>query len=190
MTDFICAFPNCRNHEHVARGYCGSHYGQWHRGEELKALTRPVPGSLRRYVEARVHTDECTLDWPFTNNRYGRPMVTVDKKQKLAVHYAWFLKYGVWPTQLNHIICHNSECWNPNHTYDGSHDQNMLDRRIAGRTARGQQVGTSKLTDDQVRAIRNRYSAGGLSRKELAADYGVTPTMIGYILQGRSWRHV
>lgn len=54
------------------------------------------------------------------------------------------------------------------------------------RTARGERTATSKLTVDKVVKIRK----DSRSRKQIAADYGITVTMVGYIVRGISWAHV
>jgi len=54
------------------------------------------------------------------------------------------------------------------------------------RTARGERAGLSKLTEAKVTAIRTDRRP----RKEIAASFGVTVTMIGYIQRGISWAHV
>lgn len=47
-----------------------------------------------------------------------------------------------------------------------------------------------KLTDAQVRGIRDIYTEGfgGVSQRELAAEYGVTPSTISAIVTGKTWR--
>ena len=55
--------------------------------------------------------------------------------------------------------------------------------------ARGERNAGAKVTEKQVIAIRERFAAGEL-RDALAAEYGITPDSIGYIVSGRSWRHV
>ncbi len=54
------------------------------------------------------------------------------------------------------------------------------------RTARGERTGTAKLTEAKVVAIRLDQR----SRKAIAADFGITVTMVGYIQRGLSWSHV
>lgn len=55
---------------------------------------------------------------------------------------------------------------------------------------RGEQCRNAKVTESQVREMRARHAAGGVTATALAADYGVTPSMVGHILARRSWRHV
>lgn len=58
----------------------------------------------------------------------GRPYITVDGKNKLATHVAWFLQYGVWPKFLCHR-CDNPRCVAIDHLYEGDHAANQADRR-------------------------------------------------------------
>lgn len=54
---------------------------------------------------------------------------------------------------------------------------------------RGSHVGTSKLTEDQVREIRRRYSAGE-TQKQLGAEFGVTSVAIHYVVRRITWAHL
>jgi hypothetical protein len=47
--------------------------------------------------------------------------------------------------------------------------------------------GKRKLTDAQVLAIVHRYRAGGISQKQLGADFGVSQVNISAIVNGRSY---
>jgi predicted DNA-binding protein (UPF0251 family) len=48
----------------------------------------------------------------------------------------------------------------------------------------------SKLTDDDIRAIRSMDDSGLFSRKEIAAKMGVSRQCIGKIVGYKAWRHV
>ena len=48
----------------------------------------------------------------------------------------------------------------------------------------------AKLTDVQVREIRQRYQKGKISYAKLGAEYGVTAGSIASIIQGKSYKHV
>jgi hypothetical protein len=47
----------------------------------------------------------------------------------------------------------------------------------------------AKLDDEKVRAIKKRIAAGE-NQAAMAREYGVTPTQITCIKQGKTWRHV
>lgn len=57
-------------------------------------------------------------------------------------------------------------------------------------TCKGEMHPNSKLTTDQVREIRRRYAAGGVSHYDLADEYPVNRPTIGKILSGKMWGHV
>jgi len=50
--------------------------------------------------------------------------------------------------------------------------------------------GRTKLTEDDVRAIRAEYSTGKVLQRELAARYDVTPSLISGIVNRKRWAHV
>jgi hypothetical protein len=45
----------------------------------------------------------------------------------------------------------------------------------------------SKLTWDDVREIRRRHAAGGVTQRALCGEYGVTPATMCRLLQGKTW---
>jgi len=53
----------------------------------------------------------------------------------------------------------------------------------------GEQCGTAKLTEREVRAIRMRH-ANGESAATLAELFHVTPQNVSLILRRETWRHV
>ncbi|MFE0470450.1 endonuclease domain-containing protein [Streptomyces sp. NPDC058947] len=69
-----------------------------------------------------------------------------------------------------------------------SHGVALRDQRAAPRV--GRRAGTSKLTDDDIRTMRQRYEAGGVTQRSLAAEYGISQNAVGLILRRRSWQHV
>lgn len=56
--------------------------------------------------------------------------------------------------------------------------------------ARGEQCGTSKLTNERVVEIRKLYASGEWTHRSLAKKFGVGKTTIGSVLTGLQWRHV
>ena len=64
----------------------------------------------------------------------------------------------------------------------GTHAENTADSRRLGRFA-------TKLSEDEVREIRRRVTAGE-SRKVLAVEFGTSVTNINSIMNGYSWKHL
>lgn len=79
--------------------------------------------------------------------------------------------------------CDNTLCCNPKHLRIGSHQENMNDM-----TKRKRQH--SKLSEEQVLAIRSRYVRGRITHNELADEFGVTQTHISDIVNRNTWVHI
>lgn len=103
---------------------------------------------------------------------------------------AWELSNGPIPdgfSVLHH--CDNRKCTNVRHLYLGTHDDNMRDRSQRNRTSRGARHGRSKLREDQIHCIRSLLGAG-VACAGVARLFGVGPSAIGAIRDGKTWTHV
>lgn len=54
----------------------------------------------------------------------------------------------------------------------------------------GEAASNAKLTQQSVLEIRRRYSAGGVSLRALASEFGMSYTAIQAIASGKAWPHV
>lgn len=88
-----------------------------------------------------------------------------------------------------HVLhsCHNPSCCNPAHLRIGTHKENMIDRQVANRTARG--TSRSNLTEQDVLDIREQYD-NGTKNGVLARRYNMTTGNISAIVHRRSWTHI
>lgn len=146
---------------------------------------------------ARVNkTDTCWL-WTGRIDEAGYGLLDVvdpngrakGRPQK-AQRVSWYLHTGVWPDRDVLHRCDNPPCVRfDGHLWLGTNDDNIADKVAKGRQYRGGRHHHAKLTDEQVRAIRRR-AAGGMMQKDLAVEYGVSPSTICDILAKRVWKHV
>lgn len=89
--------------------------------------------SLRRRFAAKVQITPACHFWTDTLNSKGRPAIGVPAaligkaRMMQGSHVAWFLHYGVWPTQLNHTSCDQDLCVRWDHLYEGDQLTNMAD---------------------------------------------------------------
>lgn len=106
---------------------------------------------------------------------------------------AYKIYYAVDPNEL-HVrhVCHNPPCVNPLHLILGTHQDNMRDRDEAGRqvTAHGADHKLAKLTEDNVRDIRQRFETSGVAQSVLAREFGVSHRLIRNIINRTAWGHI
>jgi hypothetical protein len=134
--------------------------------------------------------------WPWTAGMFetGYGMFWLDGKVRKTHQVAYELTYGPIPDELNVLHkCDNYSCCNPTHFFIGTHQDNMEDRNNKGRVGfnpyHGSEVGTSKLTDEQVLEIR-RVGRAGESGASIARRFGMGVMTICNILHRNTWKHL
>lgn len=130
--------------------------------------------------------DEC---WDWTASFSGNyPAMKRDGVGSIYAHrFSWERENGKIPQGL--IIrhkCDNPRCSNPRHLELGTFADNMADMVKRGRARMGASNPASKLTTDQVSAIKTELSAGS-SQRSLARKYGVCQQNISNINRGIVW---
>jgi HNH endonuclease len=144
---------------------------------------------MKRYTDG-PDSNGCML-WLGAKTTGGYGHLRVHKQNQKAHRVAWELARG--PVPEGFFICHVCDvpaCVNPDHLFLGTNADNMQDCAAKGRTARGEKSGMHKLTEDQVREIRQRYSEGGVSQRTLAGAYGVSIGVINTVIHQDAWKHV
>jgi hypothetical protein len=121
--------------------------------------------------------------------RYG--FYDHDGTYDYAHRYAWFLTYSKWPEpQANHT-CDNGLCCNVRHMYEGTQQQNIIDRdaRSRRRAPHGEASALARLTQDQVDEIRALYIKGSRTTGTVALGkrFGVDTSTIWNVVTGRTW---
>lgn len=134
-------------------------------------------------------TDDCWF-WIGSTDTGGYGQLWLDKATPCmkAHRISWYLSGNSVPEgQVIRHKCRNRNCVNPEHLETGTYQENCLDKERDGTTSRGEKIGTSLLTEQQVFEIRARSSE---VRKELAKEYNVSHYAINAIIQRRNWRHL
>lgn len=136
-----------------------------------------MPNTLDRFIEKTKvcdlsNPDSCWV-WTACINQSGYGMFWHETKMELAhrVSFSLFKKENTEGLCVLHK-CDNRICVNPEHLFLGTNLDNMKDRNQKGRTACGERVGNSKLTDIQVREIRSLRNK--LSQVELGKRYNIS----------------
>lgn len=152
-------------------------------------------------------TPTCWL-WTAGTDGWGYGVFRVYARPMKAHRFAYELEVG--PIPEGHIVCHACDvpaCVRPDHLFLGTNADNNRDmrekgrqrhlagedhwtRKIPSRAARGDRMAAAKLTDDQVREMRARYAAGGVSQQALAGAFGIHQTIVSRIVRRKAWRHI
>lgn len=140
-----------------------------------------------------IWTGDITGDKQGTKQPYGRMKADLNGENRswLAHRASWVLANGPIPDGL--FVCHKCDvtlCVNPDHLFLGTHTDNMRDMAQKNRRAHNYLVGeaarNSKLTESQVKAIRQDTRVSGV----VASEYGVSSSTIRYVRLGIRWNHV
>ncbi len=131
--------------------------------------------------------------WEWTGRiaLHGYGVLTRNAKSLLAHRVSWEVHNGPVPEGAWVLHrCDNRSCVNPDHLFLGTGAENVSDMMSKGRHAYGERNAQSKLTEEQVREIRDLHAAGGITHDRLAARYGVARSRISCVIRGESWAHV
>lgn len=146
------------------------------------------------------------------------------RRQNVVVHrVSWWLTHGASPPLVDdagrklHVMhaCDVRHCVAPHHLSMGTAAENSADMVAKGRAsrgeyhwthtapenvARGEKVGNSKLTEEQVARIKAEYDLAPKSARtgkpvrgvlpRLAERYSVTRELVWLIVNGKWWQHV
>lgn len=126
---------------------------------------------------------------------------------RLVHRVVWELTNGQIPDGLCVLHkCDNPPCVNPDHLFLGTKKDNTADMTAKGRDkgrwvkgqankcpaaakARGEKHWMAKLSEADIVSIRS-IRASGYTHRQMGKMYGVSHSMIGYILRGHNWAHV
>lgn len=138
---------------------------------------------------------EC-WDWLGSLSPRGYGRIRVAGKNIRAHRYSWILKHGR-DIPEGMVVCHkcdNPKCVNPDHLFLGTIADNVADCVSKGRHARGEKLahprakgeknGNSRLTANQVDAIRSDQRP----QRTIASQFGVSQALISKIKRGEMWK--
>ena len=165
--------------------------------DDLKISTQQHYG---RTVSERFwsHVDKTGNCWNWTAfkdvKKGGYGLFWINRTDAISAHrMSYLLEYGEIPD--GRLVCHrcdNPACVRPDHLFIGTWKSNQEDCRNKGRYPDrfGNDSPRHKLTEIDVRIIRERYAKGEIRQQDLADEYGVNRATIGFALSGRNWKNV
>ena len=153
-------------------------------------------------------TDDCLI-WPYADNGKGYGVVVVNGKRRYA-HVVALELTTPRPTgevcsiknewveghklEAAHGSCHNRLCFNPLHLSWKTSAENKADKKRDGTNNDNENHGACKLSNVDVALIRELYKGPqhrmrpktGPTTRELAKEFGCSPTQIGFIVRGHT----
>lgn len=162
------------------------------RGVSNPGTGRP-PRPVAERFWAKVKKGDGCWTWQAGKTTYGYGKFGSANAHRVA----WELTYGLVPDGM--CVCHNCDkdypvgdityrlCVRPDHLFLGTMAENMADKMAKGRQPSGEGNPNAKLTAAQVAEIRRMYAAGGVLHRELAAQFGVSRSLVGNIIRGEHW---
>lgn len=126
--------------------------------------------------------------WPWMAARttHGYGSFHKDGTRRLAHREAYELENGVLPdgTQVLHS-CDNPPCCNPAHLFLGTYRDNVHDMKAKGRIAHSERHGQVIYSDQTVREALALYRAGGISKRGVAREFGMSAAHFRRITNGQ-----
>lgn len=159
------------------------------------ACYKSEAATVIRFWDYCNKTESCWL-WTASVINTGYGCFRVHRKTILAHRFSYELAFGTIPNGL--FVCHRCDtpkCVLPDHLFLGTVADNIQDcinkgrRGDHGTPVRGERNPASKLTERDVRIIRERRACGE-RRKLVAAEFMVSESLINQICSGTVWSHV
>jgi hypothetical protein len=152
--------------------------------------------TLEERFWAKVDKTDSCWNWLGGTNKQGYGKISYGgykNEKSLAAHrVSYQLANGEIPEGMFVLhSCDNPRCVNPEHLFVGTRQDNVDDRERKGRNKimRGDRVGTSVLTNEQVAAIK-RSLLDGESIKDRSARYSVHRRTISGIKNEEIWQSI
>lgn len=155
--------------------------------ERRKAPLRRYP-LIADFLRMQSSADGCWI-YPSSRDRDGYATYKEARRATRAHRAAYLSAHGALPPAPSNYVLHRCDqpaCVRPDHLFAGSARDNAIDAMQKDRHSRGERNGASKLTPEQVKAIRR----DARTQSAIAADYGIRQTTVSEIRSAYRWGHV
>ena len=136
------------------------------------------------------------INWSKSLGHNGYGITTRNNKTYRAHRLAYCDYHNIDHSDIKGWVvrhtCDNRKCINPEHLVIGTQQDNMDDMKKRNRSAKGEAHGRAKLSEVDIKTIRDRYIRGskmhGLSA--IAKDFGVARPTVSKIVNRHIWQSV
>jgi hypothetical protein len=129
-----------------------------------------------------------------SHNGYGK--ISFEGKARFAHRVSWQLENGR-AVRENYFICHrcdNPPCVNPDHLFEGTREENMMDsaRKRRHRLHRNPELNCglnhprSKVTPEMAKEMIKLYS-DGFTQDQIAKKLNIAQTRVSVVVRGVHW---
>src|SRR4249920_810317 len=184
-----CGAPGCEGTSH-GHGFCPTHYARWRRYGSPLAGGTPKGAAASFIATAIRHAGDDCLLWPYAKSPSGYGHIKSNGRYFDCHVLVCESTHGVKPT-IHHEAAHSCGvrlCCNPAHLRWATSKENKADNLSHGTLPWGERHWHSKLTNDQVLAIRSRLADA--TDQEIANYYKVNRGTIFFIRRGITWKHL
>lgn len=162
---------------------------------ETNNCSDPLPKLKNFWKKVQIIDDEKSC-WEWTGAKtkdgYGKIGIARDGvTRNLRAHRVSF-EYINGSIPPENCICHhcdNPSCVRPDHLFLGTVWDNNHDKEKKNRDSRGERNGQAKLTEEDVRIIREMYHKGH-TQENIAEIFNVGQTCISKVVRKTRWIHV
>ena len=186
-----CSVDGCQK-QAKARGFCDMHYYRFRKygDPNLVAFARAIEGEPQKFIDALEATGEGCIKWPFSSNNAGYGQINIGLGKKSPVSRVVCERFnGPAPSDAHHAAhsCGKGHlgCVAPWHLAWKTPKENSADMILHGTRMSGQRNPRAKLTEDDVRYIRQ--ASGLVSHAEIARKLGVSQAAVSNAARGASW---
>lgn len=110
-------------------------------------------------------------------------------REGYAHRISWEIHRGKIPYKMNVLHhCDNRKCVNPEHLFIGTAKDNAQDCIRKGRFPMGERTYCSKLTEKEIKEIRDLYPM--FFQREIGRIYGIGQSQVGRIIKKIRWKHI
>jgi len=144
---------------------------------------RYLRGHCRRLSPVEYIVDSATGCWIWQRSldEKGYGLAVIDGRTVRRAHIVFYeRKYGTVPMglELDHVVCSNRRCSNPDHVAPVRHVDNVRRGRVA------------KLDVKSVEEIRKLWLDGLITQRAIALKFEVHYSTISKIITGKNWQIV
>lgn len=141
-----------------------------------------------RFMAKVSKADDGCWRWVGHARPDGYGLIWKDGRAQRANRVSFELFNG--PLEPGQVVCHrcdNPSCVNPDHLFSGTRLENNRDAVIKDRHPRGERNGQSRLSVDDVLAIR---SMRGTPQATIARQFKIHQSTVSDIWTGRRWKYL